>query len=418
MKKNILKFLITLNLCITSSLGAFAINATATEHDLDIKGSSAISYDLESKEIIYSKNIDTKTYPASITKLVTALVFAENKTPEDVLKYTQSAYDQPPYAYRLNLHPVSIGDKMSASDAMEGLLLYSGNDIAYMIADNVSGDSDKFIDAMNKKAKELKMVNSNFETANGLDDNAKNTSTTAYDLTKLMNACYNNPWIKTTMAKKEATISFVNGNKAKIENRNKLVGVDGCIAGKTGYTSKAGRCLLALYERDGRKIIGVVLNSIYDAPEDTIVFEDMKKLIDYSYGAKTKVVLNKSKNISSVDIPYKLFSFIGPKRLIEAPVYLNEDVSYYNDDIKLTQKYQCNDINPFRLSNTDSVGTLKLSQKDDSKEFKLYANVTFLTILKANWISYALALLLLIFIITMIVLIIKKITSKGNNNYS
>ena len=70
-----------------------------------------------------------------------------------------------------------------------------------------------------------------------------------------------------------------------VENRNKLLGLDGCLGGKTGYTSDAGKCLVAVYERDGKKILGVVLKSVYDA-EDTYVFNDMKEIIDYSYAVK------------------------------------------------------------------------------------------------------------------------------------
>ena len=85
--------------------------------------------------------------------------------------------------------------------------------------------------------------------------------TTAYDLTLLGRAAYKNDWVKESMGKKTSTIKSTNGPEAIVENRNKLLGIDGNVGGKTGYTIKAGRCLVSIYERNGRHIIGVVMNS-------------------------------------------------------------------------------------------------------------------------------------------------------------
>ncbi|SHJ70331.1 D-alanyl-D-alanine carboxypeptidase [Hathewaya proteolytica DSM 3090] len=416
MGKKLSALLITLNLIFCNTTLALA-DTKEKKDDLDLKATSAISYDLDDKSIIYAKNIDTKNYPASITKLLTALVFSENKKEEDMLSYTKSAYDQPPYSYRLNLHPVNIGDKMSAKDAMDGLLLYSGNDIAYMIADNVTGDTNSFLDAMNKKAKELNMNNSRFETPNGIDDNSNNMYTTAYDLTKLMSACYKDEWIKGSMAKKTSTIGFLGGNKANVENRNKLINIDGCIGGKTGYTSKAGRCLVALYERNNRKIVGVVLNSEYNFPKDTVVFEDMNKLINYSYKAKKQIVYKKGSKVGTTSVKYKAIPFLGPEKTMEIPVYVNQDIAYFNKDLPMTNKFNYNTINPFRFSSEDAIGTITVSQKDDSKQFKLYSEVTFKSVLKDNWMIYTLAILSLVAIITTIVWTINSIRRRSKRHY-
>ena len=98
----------------------------------------------------------------------------------------------------------------------------------------------------------------------------------------LARVAFLNPWVKETMSKKKSTIVTSKGTTFKIENSNKLLGVDGCIAGKTGYTSEAGRCLVAFYERSGREIMGVVMGTPLDV-NDTHVFNDMGKIINYSY---------------------------------------------------------------------------------------------------------------------------------------
>ena len=148
----------------------FSTTAFAADKPLDLIGKAAISVDMDTNEIIYTKNIDNKMYPASITKLITALLLAENKATTDNLTYTETAKKQPPYSYNLNIHPIAIGDTMSADNVMDALLLYSGNDIAYMISDNIGGDSANFAKMMNDKAAELGMKGSNFITPNGLDD--------------------------------------------------------------------------------------------------------------------------------------------------------------------------------------------------------------------------------------------------------
>ena len=170
----------------------FSTTVFAAVKPLELIGKAAISVDMDTNEIIYTKNIDNKMYPASITKLITALLLAENKKSTDNLTYTKTAKAQPPFSYNINIHPVAIGDTMSADDVMDGLLLYSGNDIAYMIADNVGGNAANFAKMMNAKAASLGMKGSHFITPNGLDDANDEHYTTAYDLTLLGRAAYKN----------------------------------------------------------------------------------------------------------------------------------------------------------------------------------------------------------------------------------
>ena len=180
MKKNlILKALVlTLSLSLFSPLTTASYAATSTTKSKTettaqslpaITAESALTMDLETGEIIYCKDADSKRYPASTTKLLTGLLLAENKQKTDELEYTKSAKEQPEYSLNINYmhNTMQVGDKVLADDIMKGLLLFSGNDTAYVIADNVSGDSKAFAELMNKRAKELGANNSNFITANG-----------------------------------------------------------------------------------------------------------------------------------------------------------------------------------------------------------------------------------------------------------
>jgi D-alanyl-D-alanine carboxypeptidase len=395
----------------------FSTTVFAAEKPLNLIGKAAISVDLETNEIIYTKNIDNKMYPASITKLLTGLLLAENMKITDNLTYTALAKSQPPFTYNANLHPIAVGDTMSADNVMDSLLLFSGNDIAYMISDNVGGTTPEFIKMMNKKAVALGMTGSHFFTPNGLDDMTDEHFTTAYDLTLLGKAAYKNVWVRKSIAKKTSTVKTANGPEAIIENRNKLLGIDGNIGGKTGVTQKAGRCLVSIYERDGRKIIGVVMKSEYDA-QDTKVFEDMTKLINYSYSAKKEVLNKKDTELKTISVPYKVIPFLGPVKKVDIPLTAKKDITYYKNDVKVETNFNVSGINPWKLDKESSVGTLDLVQRDSKISVDLYPTISKSTLIKNNIIIYAGVAILLIGLLILIVFLISFIKKKNNHGGS
>jgi D-alanyl-D-alanine carboxypeptidase len=302
---------------------------------------------------------------------------------------------------------------MSADNVMDALLLYSGNDIAYMIADNVGGNADNFAKMMNAEAEKLGMKGSHFITPNGLDDINDQHFTTAYDLTLAGRAAYKNPWVKQSMGKKTSTIKSANGPVATVTNRNKLLGIDGCIGGKTGLTQKAGRCLVAIYERNGRHIIGVVMNSENDA-KDTKVFEDMQKLIDFSYTAQKEALHKKDTSIKIISVPYKVIPFIGPERTVNIPLASKEDVTFYANDVKPQISIKAEGINPWKLNKETSVGTLDFKQRDAQKSYKLYPMISKSTLIKNNIVIYAAATIILIVVLALIVLLISSVSRRKN----
>lgn len=395
----------------------FSTTVFATEKPLDLIGKAAISVDIDTNEIIYTKNIDNKMYPASITKLLTGLLLAEKMKITDNLTYTALAKVQPPYTYNANKHPVAVGDTMSADNVMDALLLFSGNDIAYMISDNVGGTTPVFIKMMNKKAVSLGMTGSHFVTPNGLDAMTDEHFTTAYDITILGKAAYKNEWVKKSMAKKTSAVKFSNGPEAVVYNRNKLLGIDGNLGGKTGYTEKAQRCLVSIYERDGRKIIGVVMSSEYDT-DDTKVFEDMTKLIDYSYAAKKEVLNKKDTELKTISVPYKVIPFIGPVKTVDIPLTAKKDITYYKNDVKPETTFNVSGINPWKLDKESSVGTLDLIQRDSKISVELYPTISKSTLIKNNIIIYAGVAILLIGLLILIIFLISFIKRKNNRGGS
>jgi D-alanyl-D-alanine carboxypeptidase len=366
-----------------------------------IYGQSAITVDMQTGEIIYEKNIDTRRYPASTTKLMTAILLAENKDKNSTLKYTKNAKMQPAASLNDDIHPIDIGDTMTALSAMDALLLYSANDIAYMIADNIGNGTSSFSDEMNKKVHEFGLKNTHFVTPNGLH-NADHYST-AYDMSIIAKHAFENPWIRETMSKPTSSIKTSKGLTFPLENRNKLLGKNGCIAGKTGYTIPAGRCLVAIYERSGRKMLGVVMKSVYDA-DDTNVFNDMEKIIDWSYNKEPSTIFKKDSIITYKNLKYKPLGF-GPSVKLSVPVIVSENVGYYDNSInkkELKENISFNSINSDTLEGISPIGTLNVSQRDCTKNYKLYSNLSKTDILKKSFHVYAMAIIaaaLLIYIL-------------------
>lgn len=407
MKQKRLSIFLIFIFILSLNINVFAANDQTPEPQ--IYGKAAVTIDMQSGEIIYAKDIDKQMYPASTTKLLTALIFAENKTKTDVLTYTQDAKVQPDASLNVNLHPIDVGETMSAKDAMDGLLVYSGNDVAYMIAENVSKTSADFADKMNAEIKKLNLSNTHFVTPNGLHD--PNHYTTPYELSVIANAAFQNPWIKETIGKSKSTIKTSKGTTFLIDNTNKLLGKDGCIGGKTGYTLPAGRCLVAFYERDGRKILGVVMGSVYDQ-KDSFVFDDMKKIIDWSYAAKPINLHKKDSVITTKTVKYKPLVFIGPEKSINVPIVIKDDILYYNNasskkELKETTKL--NDIKVSDLKENGQVGTLTIKERNASKDYKLYANLPKDVLLKNNLPIYGAALLAVLASIGIIGFVVKKI---------
>lgn len=440
MRQKIFSIIMTLLIILSVSTPVFAENTTIPE----IQGKSAIVLDVETGEIIYAKNADkAPMYPASITKLLTAILLAENSQPTDIINYTKEASNEPAYSL-YNIIPVKVGDTMNADNVMKSLMIYSANDSAVMVADHVSGTNAAFIQVMNEKALQLGLKNSSFATANGLDSNTEKHYTTAYDISLLLRSAYKNDWIRSTMQMPSSKIAFTNGNSATEPNRNKLVGKtlskdylnelgielgEGtasnaiCVGGKTGLTTKAGRCLTAMFEKDGRLLVGVVLNSVYDR-DDIEVFSDMAKIINWSYSAKKDIYkandvdyINNA-NIKTVELNYKPLFFIGPQKSITLPLIINENITYYNNEInitEITEEFSIGEINPWNLNKDSSVGTLTINQRESTNSYELYPTLSTNDIIMSNKFIYIGVAIGLLFLFILLILFIRSLISKKDH---
>lgn len=279
MKKSvvlILVFAFLLNLFCPVAKAEFSISAKA-----------AIVITADTLEVLYEKSANQKLPMASTTKIMTALLLAEQPDLSKTVKTTKQMVTVEGSSMGL-----LEGDTVSYRDLLYGMLLASGNDAANTTAYVLAGSTQDFAKMMNEKAAELGMKNTSFVTPSGLDD--ENHYTTAYDLAVLTAAALKNSAFRTACSSKSAVLYYGNPPyRRTLTNHNKLLGnYEGIIGVKTGFTKKSGRCLVTAAEREGKRVIAVTLND----PDD---WNDHRKLLDYGL---EKTVVTEFKNDDVTDV--------------------------------------------------------------------------------------------------------------------
>ena len=248
-----------------------------------IEADGGILIDADSGTVLYSKNIHNTYYPASITKILTAYIIINHCDLDDTVTFTHSAVN--------TLEPGSsilgarVGDKMSVRDCLYALLLQSANEVANALAEHCSGSVEAFAELMNEEAKKLGCVDSNFANPSGL--NNPNHYTSAHDMSLIAKAAFSDP----TFLEIDKTLyydvpagqlqQYPDGWRYYMHHRmmkkNDSLYYSGIIGGKTGYTSLAGNTLVTCAERDGLKLIAVVLNG------HQTHYSDTKPLLDFGF---------------------------------------------------------------------------------------------------------------------------------------
>ncbi len=245
----------------------FFMNVTAVSA-LDISAEYACVIECVTGKVLYSKNSDAEAPMASTTKIMTAIAAIENSNLDDALTISRNAaYQEGSSAY------FRIGDEVRMEDVLYGLMLNSGNDAAVAIAEHIGGDVDSFCALMNETARGIGALNTNFVNPNGLYDDEHYT--TAHDLAKITAYAMKNDTFRKIVSSKTKQITVLNTNvKMTFQNHNKLLSMyEGANGVKTGFTKKAGRCLVSSAVRDGIELVAVTLN----APND---WNDHKYLLD------------------------------------------------------------------------------------------------------------------------------------------
>lgn len=246
----------------------------------EIAAEAAVLYDVTHDKVLFEKNAEEKLYPASITKIMTALLVLEKASLTDTVTFSKTAVTNlESGAVTLSLQE---GDKVSVKDCLYGLLLKSANEVANGLAEHVGGSVSGFADMMNARAAELGCTNTHFVNPNGLND--PNHYTTCLDMARIAKAAFANPTLceiasalsyEFPATKAAAARTITPGHKMLYPTDSRYYA--GIVGGKTGYTSLAGNTLVTCVEKDGVRMIAVVLKA------KSTHYTDTKALLDYGY---------------------------------------------------------------------------------------------------------------------------------------
>jgi D-alanyl-D-alanine carboxypeptidase len=267
---------------LTDSDKGCVIETDASSDSLELVGEGIMLMEASTGTVLYSKNADTKYYPASITKVMTTLVALENSKLTDTLTFqadTLNAIEQG--SSRIG---VVADEEMTVEDALYCVMLASGNDTAAGVAEYVGGTIDNFVEMMNAKAEELGCTNTHFMNPHGLHD--ENHYTTPKDMALILQAAIQNPDFCKIASSKSHTVPATNKSESReIWNHHKMLlpaseyHYDGVAEGKTGYTTDAWNTLVTTAEKDGMKLIAVDMRCQGAAS----AYSDTTKLFNYGF---------------------------------------------------------------------------------------------------------------------------------------
>lgn len=287
--------ILSLNVFFVPSKNVCAVGANLTS------AKAMCLIEMETGKIFYEKNKDEKLANASTTKICTAITVIQNcQNLDEVISVNDLA---------IGISGTSIylrkNEQIKVRDLLYGLMLRSGNDSACALAYHVGGSLEKFADLMNETAKKAGAENTHFSNPHGLDE--KDHYTTAYDLAKITAYALKNPIFKEIVSTKMHTVDETNVSDTRyFANKNKLLNsLDGCVGVKTGFTNKAGRCLVSAVERDNMTLVCVVLNcgpmfeesavllnKGFDEYENACVVDSKKPIYNEYYYNSTRGQLN------------------------------------------------------------------------------------------------------------------------------
>lgn len=280
------KIFIVLLIIFISIPNFIFVNAEQPTEELTLYSQAAILIDNYTGKTLYEKNSNEKLYPASTTKILTAIIAIENCDLNATTTVTKTAVLSVPPGYSSSY--LSEGEVISIKDLLTVLLVHSANDAGFVLAEYISGSTEAFAELMNKKASEIGCKNSNFLNPSGIHNS--DHYTTAYDLALIARYCMKNDTFREIVCQSSCVISPTNKfGERKYLTTNDLLNpsskyyMEDCIGIKTGFTSQAQSCLITGFSKDGLELICVILGGNYLENGDRATFTDAHTLHDYGY---------------------------------------------------------------------------------------------------------------------------------------
>ena len=298
----------------------------------DITSESAILMDMDSQTLLFDRNIYDRMYPASTTKLMTCLVAAESLSMDDTVTFSYDAIHSVPWDGS-NIG-MDVGESLCVEECLYGIMVGSANECANAIAEKTAGSVEAFVQLMNERAEALGCRSTHFVNANGLYDD--NHYTCAYDLALIGRAFLENDALSIigNTASHHFAATATQPDDFTIINKHKLINGEvpctGVLGGKTGFTSQSGETLVTGCERNGMRLICVVMKT-----EDPNQFLDTAALFDYGFGSFKRESAGEKDTAYSVPEPSFMKGSIdltGSSRpavsVSDSPVTLPKDVAF------------------------------------------------------------------------------------------
>lgn len=396
--KSILKKILIVNIL----LSIFNLNLYFVHGNDEISNISAGSVyliDNRTNKVLYSKNENEKMYPASTTKILTAILTLENSNLNDVVTASYDSVMSIPDGY--STANIQIGEQLTVEQLLQMLLVHSANDAANILAEYIGGSIDSFVSMMNTKLNELGLNNSHFTNTYGKHD--ENHYTTAHDLAYLFKYCLNNETFRKIAGSASCAITTTNQSQNRLfTSTNELLNPNNnnyykyLTAGKTGYTSQAKECLVSSAYKDNLELIGVILGSSNRFVETKNLFEygfsnyEIKNIVNENDIASQIEVSNGTKNTRKLDLLIK--------ETIPAIIKSSENNIELNPNIHLNEKISA------PISENETLGTVTYEingveyttdliashavEKSKTLEYILYIGIIFIILFLLYEISH------------------------------
>lgn len=318
-----------------------------------LQARAAALIDAHTGQVLYELHGQETQFPASTTKLLTALVAVEHGNPGDSITVSQEAVTKP---YDSSMCHLTAEEQQPLEYLLYGLLLVSGNDCAQAVAEGVAGGSEKrFVDLMNETARDLGATHSHFTNSHGLHD--PDHYTTALDLAAIgRKALQNQTILRIAGAKEFHWPGKTEINGVYYNHNAMLFTYEGVVGGKNGYTEEAGNTLVIRADKYGRSLIGVLLGEVSSSQ----LYEDMAALLDYGFDEFESVTLVEA-NVPIGEVPVQ-YGRVDKVPVSIASNYTVQHLKGSPVDITVRPKYANRIVAPINAG--QELGKLEIYQGD------------------------------------------------------
>ena len=306
-------FILMFSLCSNAAELPSSVKVYSKKVNIETYSPICLLMDAKTGTVLYEKDGYTPTYPASTTKIMTAILALENCKLTDVATASYDAIFSVPYSYT-NAN-IQVGEELTINQLLHVLLIPSANDAANVLAEHIAGSIDSFATMMNTKAREIGCLNTNFVNANGVHD--ENHLTTAYDLALMGRYAMQNETFRQIVGTSIYTLPSTNkyeendrvfGNTNDLIRKNESDRVDNyyyeyATGIKTGYTNAAHNCIVASSKKDDREFIIVILGASTTENGLSARYLDCISLFDYAFeNYSLKTLYKKDSLLKTIDI--------------------------------------------------------------------------------------------------------------------